>query len=438
MRTINKTKPIFVLFLPFLFFPFFWKDYNSVSYFNHGIFLLFVFSLIAISPDRKRFFLSPACITALYLYISFLLGDLLFKNQIYLDYRQYNYYEAWSHHKLASFYLNVSTYICLLTYFICPKDKSIILLKNKFPSSKKKLFQIVIIFILCLATIVYAGESISNIAVSLAGVFSVSLIYTIKKTIKNPFRFICYILVIISFAVADPDDKRNSIFLLYVIGIIEVFDIRSIKIKHMFYGLLAALFLFLSIVSMSIIRSTEGKFTLLGIAEQIPEYITSDAAQALISNNFELDYTYIDAFQPIEFIENNPSLLAYGSSYIKPLFLVIPRTVFPDKPESAMNQYTKVYDYSAAMDGYCLPMCIATEAYWNFRYAGIIAVFIIYYLLNLLYCSGLNVLYSGRHADSSNVLFLFMMYLTFMLIRGSGFDIFTLQFLIGVFAIRFS
>ena len=428
----KKERAAFILFFPFLFFPYLCGNYANMCYVNYGIFLLFASFLLIISSDRPRLLLSPAFVTAFYLYICFFIGDLLLRDGIYLDYRHYEYYSSWSHHQLSNTYTNLAVYIALLSYYICPKHKRLTIIKQGFDSRKKNLYMISILWAITLLVIIKASESVASAFVSIACVLSVALIYTVKINVKNKYRFLIYLIIIFAFAIADADDKRNSIFLFYVLALVELPSLVKIRLKHIIYGIVIVSTLFFAVISMSVIRATDGRVSTSDLIQTVPQYLTSETAIAMVANNFEVDYTYIDTFQPIEFVANNPTLKMWGESYIKPFFLIIPRSLMPNKPESAMIKYTKEYDYGAAVEGYCLPICISTEAFWNFGSFGLIVVFIIYYFLNSFYCFGLNTLTFERKNRYTQIGFLFIMYLSIMLIRGSGLDIFVLQSLIGL------
>ena len=437
---MSRTKVTFILFFPFLFFPYFCgENFANVSYLNYIFFLVFAFTLLKSTKDKTRLLLSPAYVTTLYLYICFLIGDFLFRSGIYIDYRHYDYYTSWNHQQLSNTYTNIATYLGLVSYYCCPKDGFLNLNNHFFNSAKKaRLVGLVLLFVSLVSIRLLGESSIKDIIVSLACVFAILTLYSIKKSTITNLRFLLYFSVIAFFAIADPDDKRNSIFLFYVIALLEVPNLKRLKIKHVFYVSLASLFLFFAIVIMSIFRSASSASENISIKDAlylIPEYVTADASLAVIANNFEIDFVYINSFQAVEFIEDNPSHMMYGSSYLKPLFLPIPRSVYPNKPLSAMLEYTIVYDQEAADEGYCLPLSLAAEAYWNFRYGAVLIVFLYFYFLNWFYCKGINTLYKLKEKDYSNILFLFAMYLMIMLIRGAGLDIFTLQFLIGVFVI---
>lgn len=60
--------------------------------------------------------LSPSVLSSLYLLISFILADLLFRNDLYLLKQQYLYYLSWNHIRIAACYYNACFFILIMTY----------------------------------------------------------------------------------------------------------------------------------------------------------------------------------------------------------------------------------------------------------------------------------------------------------------------------------
>ena len=78
-------------------------------------------------------------------------------------------------------------------------------------------------------------------------------------------------------------------------------------------------------------------------------------------------------------------------------------------------------DAAAAATGYCLPLSLQTEAYWNFGVlGGLVSIFIIFLILN---CCYKYILISLEQRDTiANVFYLYVYYVFFILYRDSGFE----------------
>ena len=68
------------------------------------------------------------------------------------------------------------------------------------------------------------------------------------------------------------------------------------------------------------------------------------------------------------------NLLAYGSTLIKPLFIMFPRDIFPFKPDSILELYTLAYDPAGRDLGGSWTIGLFSEFIWNFYFFGIFMV----------------------------------------------------------------
>lgn len=417
----KKTFIAFLLYIPFLFFPYWVNNYNEVSYLNYAFFLFFYLVLYVVSKEGIKFLLSPSSITCLYLYVCFILGDLLFRNEVNIMAHHTDHYLQWHHYELSSTYTNICIYLSLISYFLINKGEAI-KKHATAPITKPSFIFLSFVFIVAapFASLDIPG-GLNKMILSLTGIGLIC--YFANK--KNIIRYIVYLVILAIMAVANPDDKRNSIFLIYVILLVESRNLSKLSFSKIIVGVVAAFSVFLLIVIMSIFR-TGMVDSLSEVFSYMPIYLTSDLAIGALANNFEVDYVFINSFTPIEFIEDNHNLLNYGMSYLKVLFIPFSRDLMPFKPEATMVLYTKVYDSaSAAASGLCYPINMAAEAYWNFRYFGIFITPVIYYFLNLYYCRGVRMYLNTSSIDNfSAIFYLYVMYLITFLIRGSGFDIF--------------
>jgi hypothetical protein len=256
---------------------------------------------------------------------------------------------------------------------------------------------------------------------------AICLFYMVKDK-PLLFRICVYIAIILLFAVFRFSNKREAIFLIIPILFLEsrhIKDSAVITLKNIIISALAIVIVTILIVIMSIQRiDHKNQMTevvnLMEILYSFSDYLTPDRVMPLLANNFEIDYVYVNSHQSIEFIEEDPSNKTWGMTYIKPLVAPIPRAIMPDKPEAAMILYTKKYDPEKQAEGFCLPLSLQAEGYWNFGYlGGLICVFIIFYLFNSVYLK----LYDSIINDYGikTIFNAYIYYIFFLLYRDSGF-----------------
>ncbi|WP_299837351.1 hypothetical protein [uncultured Tenacibaculum sp.] len=251
-----------------------------------------------------------------------------------------------------------------------------------------------------------------------------------EKTQKLFFYIIMLVLSVKFYSF----DKRNIIVVLFLIVFFETIkSYKSIRISVknvLILSFTSILFLFL-IITASINRgygSFEDKSFKNTLTNSI-EYIQSDFFIDAITDNLELNYNYGATFVALDYVDKGIIEYQYGLTLIKPLFIPIPRTIFPDKPLSFMNLYTKEYEYSEWIKGAALPVIFPVELYGNFFYLGLFVLFLFYRVLNEMYMVIVK--------DSNRINFKFFVSVFFVIthlffIRGGGIDLYVLYFLFAI------
>lgn len=403
---------------------------RSFIYVNYLLQIFYIVLYSRIVKDQLKFFISPSILSSLYLLISFVLADLLFRNNMYLLEYQSNFYSSWTHiHKSLIFY-NACTFLLCVSYF-CSKPYFVRNTLNRYIEINPSIKNSILIFILLLIVLIsniqlsFPGGSI-DISTIFSTILAISLFVRIKN-INGSKRFILYLLIIAIFAVFRFNNKREAIFLIFPILLLELSTLKYklINVKYIFQLLVVGLSMFLVIVYMSIMRRDQGKdeVSISQIKDVIPaviEYISIDNVLPILADNIEVNYVYINSHHAIELIENKPELMTWGGTYIKPLFIFIPRSIFPNKPEGVITLYTRAALPDAAANGYCLPLSIQTESYWNFGFiGGLLMTFFVFSFLNSFF----KYFYKSIQENKfSNILYLYLYYVFGILYRDAGFE----------------
>lgn len=444
MRIVNHKFFIWYLYFISIFFPFAFEEslYHRYIYINYTIQLFFLLYFISIEKKQIQFLLSPSILSNLYLIICFILGDLLFRNDLYLLQNQYLYYLSWEHTRISCCYYNATFFVILLSFYFsratCFKD-NFLTLKPRV-SLKNIIFLISILVILLMSgfQIFVSDSSTIDLAGICSTVIACFLFIQISKSI-SPFRFLFYILIVALFAMIRFDNKREAIFLFLPVFLLEAPKITTsiFTLKNILYSVCIIVFVSFLIFFMSLKRAEKNGSdyrieSAFDIVPALLKYLSSDNVLPIIADNFEVNYVYINSHQAIEFVEKDSRLLTYGGTYLKPFFLPISRTVFPDKPEAVITLYTREFDSAAAASGYCLPLSLHTESFWNFSFwGGIICCYFIFFVLNSLY--KYFVISLVKNNCLANILFLYLYYIFFILYRDAGFEKVILWFPVSYF-----
>ncbi len=432
-KLLNRRILLSISFL-LIFFPFLIAGDNATYmpyiYINYLLQLLVFGFVVKSEKNQFKTILTPSCLCSLYLITCFIIGDLLLRAGLFIDPSHFAYYSGWSHSQLSTSYYNACFFLAYITKDLSKPIRLSTSFSNK-PIEPNFLFGIVslITMILCLCWGMYfeaEGPTI-EFPIIFATLSAICLFYMVKDK-PLLFRICVYIAIILLFAVFRFSNKREAIFLIIPILFLEsrhIKDSAVITLKNIIISALAIVIVTILIVIMSIQRiDHKNQMTevvnLMEILYSFSDYLTPDRVMPLLANNFEIDYVYVNSHQSIEFIEEDPSNKTWGMTYIKPLVAPIPRAIMPDKPEAAMILYTKKYDPEKQAEGFCLPLSLQAEGYWNFGYlGGLICVFIIFYLFNSVYLK----LYDSIINDYGikTIFNAYIYYIFFLLYRDSGF-----------------
>ena len=257
----------------------------------------------------------------------------------------------------------------------------------------------------------------------------------IASNIKYSYRYIYYLLIITANATISSFNKREAIFLIFTIIYIEAMRGKiNINTSNAIKFIFISFFLIIIILSMSIVRGY-GSFGQIDNIFQsfnyVLPYIKSYDFLSSFLNNIEANYFFFHAVNAIEMVLEEPDRISFGSTIFKFLFLPIPRSVFPWKPDSAIGLYTTAYNPDFREIGGSYPINIAAEFVWNFWWFAPLAGFLLALIFSSLQIHMIQKLHQRKGIEMSFFLFIYMNCIT--LARGSGFDQFILELLLALF-----
>jgi hypothetical protein len=281
--------------------------------------------------------------------------------------------------------------------------------------------------------------SLVNIDLSLLGgagdfslipktIAAILLFYLAAKR-KYRLRILLYATVIGVFAVTHFNSKREVIFLLFPVLLIESV-LGNINIFSKFYKkiliIIPAVLLMLGLIAAMSIARGYGSFKVdnpIDALRYVPDYVQKDYFIEAFYNNLELSISHYNAMRAVEHIIQEPERLTLGSTITKVFFIPIPRKFYPGKPKSIITLYTSLQVPSFYNRGGSLPINIYAEMFWNFWWFGLIALYVLSRLLNHAYTFLVEKIRSSNNAN--DVLFLLFGYTYLMAyFRGSGLDLY--------------
>ncbi len=409
------------------------QAYESVNYLL--IFFLAVFRVLLIG-NRRFLFLSPVFLLIAYVSLNNSVGAFFYKNGFFDDYLLYLLSFQDVQHKLLVYNAFLLVSVLSLGYTFKSKGKSFAFFKSSL--RKEALIAYGLGLMLVFSKIEFeltalgAQGSMSAIPKSIGAI----LIIITASGYKTLYRLPIYFFVLLMMSAVSFEDKRQAILLILTIGFIE-FGIKRRKVG--FASIMSSITVmiagFFLIVAMSIKRgygSYEGvdNQSVLNLISYVPRYVSEDFFLQAIANNLEISYAYVHSSNGLNIAIEDPDIFLFGSTFLKPAFLFIPRFVYPNKPRSMIDQYTRTYSPGVRARGISHPVNLYVEFFWNFRYLGILLIFPCFVVINTIYdrflCSKEN-LYMPAMAVG-----LFMLNQWVVFIRGSGLELAILDLVFSI------
>ncbi len=203
-------------------------------------------------------------------------------------------------------------------------------------------------------------------------------------------RFALYAVYLLIFVAWNFDNKRELAMVLFLISYLEAangaFRMRF-RLKNLVgAGLFATCFLCL-VVTASVLRGYGGSDaeTLLDAVAYVPQYVQSDVFIDGLTDNLELNYNYGAAVNAIDLGVAGRIPLQLGGSLWKVLWMPVPRGLFPEKPESVMQIYTRTYAPDQSEIGGSLPVSFSSEMFLNFSALGLLPFALVWLAINRMY-----------------------------------------------------
>lgn len=403
----------------------------------YAIQYVFILRLFFIQKDRWLFMLSPSFVTASYIAINNFLGGYVFSIKIVDSEENYQSHLDWQNLDWIVVFIIFANLFIIFSHFCVGKSRISRTKKLELNDPLSDFF----IIIFCIIIILYfakedlifplfeQGGSFSEIPQTLAGI---SIVIALKNQ-KKHIRYVAYLLLIVMFASFSSFDKRISIFLLMPMVLIECLRMEQprFNIKSLVMMFLLSSVVFMLVIMMSIYRGygDYDSVSFFDTYKYIFDYMNKDRFVYFIGNNLEYSYIFYHLHQAIEYMLDSQKQLLYGSTFLKILFVFIPRSFVPFKPESIVTHYTQYHDWDLHSAGGSWASTIYADFFWNFHMLGLLGLFVCYYFATRCYFALIYRLRQEVRYQYLLALFAYQYMLT--LIRGSGFDLYFVFILVG-------
>ena len=382
-----------------------------------------------LSRDQVCSYFSPSGLMCNYVGVSFFLGSYAFAARIIHPVANLPAYYYFQHLPLITSYFLLSMASFLFVLQVTEKWDLGRRVRQVFQLRKRRYHLLLSVA----ALVVFARFDLSippwgkgSFSMILAVWAALVITYYVSLS-KNRARILVYLLLGAYFIIFNWEDKRDTVYYILVVVFVEIIHSGrfSIKLKEIISALLIVLIGIFVVAAMSVYRGY-GNYQIGTMWDAIvvtPQYFLRDDAVTLVLHNLEVTSTYFHSVQAVEYIQDSQDY-TWGSTFIKSLFVWLPRSLFPFKPRSLIELYNLTfYPDFRAIGGSYIPNLLA-ESFWNFGFwGGLIFTSSLLAIFNVIFYS-----FVSRMRNVTNVILVMYLgwyYYLLMLFRGSGLDMYT-------------
>ena len=249
-------------------------------------------------------------------------------------------------------------------------------------------------------------------------------------------RILLYLIVLVPLVFMFAHDKRDAIFLILPIFFLEFIISGKLKVhlKHVIAVLMLIPVVAVLILCATVMRTPEvfDIKSIFDIYSAVLEYLSFDDFLGYYFLNLELTYTYFHTINALNyaFTDQIPAFL--GTTYVKPLFILVPRELVEWKPHSAVHHYTLFYNPEYRWAGGSFAVSMIGEAALNFRMFGAVVCALILRVFDGIFARFVLIRTTKNVLFAVAALYFFVSFMNYA--RGSGLSLSLVLFLVVIFA----
>ena len=335
--------------------------------FEYYILLFTMFALIMahLFLHKNNFsIINPFTLNSVLFTFYFLLYPLL------ISYSSFDYDYDYDYGAVSIFAL-----LAFVSYFIGYHTNNILLLR--YTESDKQYLSntnIINIPVLILLMILYCSFALFYKLLFLLPIYILGSLIIVSRNYKFFFKivflFLFFLLFLYAFLYIAHERRYLAVIFISFILVYHVY-ISKIKIIHSF--LIIPLFIFICMAG-SIIR---GGDDITEVFQLIESAHKNESTMTYSLRQIDIGVIYPDVDLLLKTVPDNNDYL-YGSTLIKPFLWIIPRELWPEKPETVArkfikNNYPELYDKGGSR-----PVLLPGELYYNFGFFGVIVGMLLY------------------------------------------------------------
>ena len=412
----------------------FLKAHVHLFYLAHYcLFLPFFF----MARDRCAFLFSPSFLIISYISISFIIGGFAFANGYVLFPAQHRAFLRWEHVGSATGYFMVCNLCAALAYYLARCGRTDQPILRMGGSLRKYAPQLVVggvllgVFsVVSIGLTFLGGSGDFSIVPRTFGFLAVTLVL-VKSRWR--FRFVAYMGMLLLFAASEFGNRRVVLLLGLSLLFMEAAHLVSLRLSFRRILTCVAVVVLAVVLQMSMtvargLSGFEGSYW--HTFSQLDRFVRLENATAYSLKTTEGPSTFFHSNNAFHYVVADPALLSYGSTLAKVFFVPIPRSIWPNKPNSMGYLYTRYWNREFFNRGGCAGVNLYAEFFWNFQALGLLCVLPLMFLLNRVFFFYLRRI---REDDAWRFLYIGVGYnALLMYARGHGLDGIAVQVVFGV------
>lgn len=378
----------------------FLKLHAHYFYFLHyALFLPFLFR----SRDRCAFLFSPSFLIITYVCFSFTVGGFAFSHAYVLSRQDLVDFWRWSHFNTTTAYFMSCNVCAMFAYFLARRGQSggnrhhePSSLQPYIPQLAAGGILLVVFSVVGLGLSAFGGSGNFSIVPREFGFLVIAVVLT--KT-RWRYRFLAYVGLLLLFAAAQYSNRRVVLLLGLSVVFIEAAHLQDLRLsfRRVLTCVVVIALAALLQVTMTIARGMDGfKGSYWQTFSRIGNFVGLENAATYSLKQTEGPSTFFHSCNGVNYVFDDPSLLTYGSTLAKVLFIPVPRMIMPSKPASMVDIYTTRWNPAWRRAGCSTGIDVYAEYFWNFHVFGVFFAAIIPYFLNRAFFFYLSRLRAGN------------------------------------------
>lgn len=388
--------------------------------------------------DRCALLFSPSFLIISYVCVSFIIGGFAFSHGYVLWTKDLKDFCRWSHFNTATAYFMACNLCAAIAYFLARTRSAGSRLCRTGGTLRSYAPQLIAGgVLLAVFSSVKVGLGFLGGSGSLSifpRTFGALVICIALAKSRWRYRLPVYVGLLLMFAATQYSNRRIILLLGFSVLFMEAAHLQDLRLslRRVLTCLVILALAMVLQVTMTIARGTAGfKGSYWQTFASMEKFIGLDNVITYSLKQTEGPTTFFNSYNGMNFVFDDPSLLCYGSTLARPLFLAIPRSIWPNKPKSMVEIYTYRWDPAWANKGCSTGINLYAEYFWNFHVLGLLCVVPLFYFLNHAFFFYLAKLRAG---DVWPFIYLGIGYNALLLYaRGHGLDALAFHVVIALF-----